>query len=676
MKKRSPMNWLFGEQARRLGIFLAVTALTAVATVTGLSIGGHAGFDIEASTSGNYLAGRFANQQRDNTKAADFLARALRDDPDNLYILRRAFVQEVAAGRMVRARRLARRLVKIDQSNALAHMVVGLSDFRTGKYESARRHFAISAPHPVGKLMANLLIAWSQAAGGDPRKALETLNSKKTADTFGVFRAFQSALIADLAGLEDEALKYYRSAYDDAGSSLRVIQSYGSFLERTGREDDARALYLKYQKAMPTHPIVRRIVERNSSGKTPRRLVRTPDMGVAEALFGIASATADDTGLNFALRITQLALFMYPDFQVARMLLGGIYEDGKNYEMAVSAYSSLSPDSPLKLNAELQVAENLDRLKRTDEATAFLKKVIARHPRNPQIRMVLGNILRGRSKFAEAAKAYSEAVKLVGKPTKRDWTLFYFRGISYERTKRWDLAEADFKLSLKLNPDQPSVMNYLGYSWVEQGRNLAAAFQILKKAVELRPNDGYIVDSLGWAYYHTGRYDKAVEQLERAVQLRPEDPVINDHLGDAYWRVDRRREAKFQWVHARDLKPEPELLKKIEAKIVGGLDAARPVKLVSAGETKTTGAGAQEAAGPGTSNNGAEKRKVAQAPAAKPAKPRKVHVVGPGESLWSIAEDYLGAGLSYNRILDANRELIKNQNQIFPGQKLIIPDAN
>ena len=185
--------------------------------------------------------------------------------------------------------------------------------------------------------------------------------------------------------------------------------------------------------------------------------------------------------------------------------------------------------------------------------------------------MALGNILRGRKQFAECADVYTKGVDTIAKPEKSNWVLFYFRGICYERSKQWPKAEADLKKALELFPDQPLVLNYLGYSWIDQGINLDEGMRMIQRAVEQRADDGYIVDSLGWAYYRIGNIEEAVKHLERAVELKPEDPTINDHLGDAYWRVGRVLEARFQWSHARDLKPEPEDLVKIEEKLKTGL---------------------------------------------------------------------------------------------------------
>jgi tetratricopeptide (TPR) repeat protein len=232
----------------------------------------------------------------------------------------------------------------------------------------------------------------------------------------------------------------------------------------------------------------------------------------------------------------------------------------------------------------LRIANDLDDLGRTDEAIAGLDKLIAAEPDNYDALYTRGNIQRAHERWAEAADSYTRALARIPSPGKRHWTVFYFRGIAYERSDQWPKAEADFKKALRLQPDQPAVLNYLGYSWIEKGMNLDKALAMVKKAVDLRPNDGYIVDSLGWAYYHLGDYAEATKYLERAVALRPEDATINDHLGDAYWRVGRKLEAKFQWAHARDSKPDPKELKVILKKLSDGLPPLQELKPAANGK--------------------------------------------------------------------------------------------
>jgi Flp pilus assembly protein TadD len=225
----------------------------------------------------------------------------------------------------------------------------------------------------------------------------------------------------------------------------------------------------------------------------------------------------------------------------------------------------------LHRNAAIQMASNLDALDRSTEAEKHLDGLIKENPQDSEAIMALGNIQRGHKKFAECADTYTKGVATIAQPDKNNWIIFYFRGICYERSHQWPKAEADLKKALDLFPEQPQVLNYLGYSWIDQGAHLDEGMDMIKRAVAQRPDDGYIVDSLGWAYFRTGNYEEALKQLEKAIELKPEDSTINDHLGDAYWRVGRTLEAKFQWAHARDLKPDPEDLPKIEAKIKDGL---------------------------------------------------------------------------------------------------------
>ena len=213
---------------------------------------------------------------------------------------------------------------------------------------------------------------------------------------------------------------------------------------------------------------------------------------------------------------------------------------------------------------------------------------MAENPTDIDAIMALGSILRGRKDFAECAKVYSKGVATIANPERPNWLIFYFRGICNERAKNWTQAEADLKQALKLFPDQPHVLNYLGYSWIDQGINLDDGMRMIRRSVEQRPDDGYIVDSLGWAFYRLGNYDEAVKNLERAVELKPEDPTINDHLGDAYAKTGRQLEAEFQWSHARDLKPEPEELVKIKQKLATGL-ASEETSTANAAKKKPDG---------------------------------------------------------------------------------------
>ncbi len=346
-----------------------------------------------------------------------------------------------------------------------------------------------------------------------------------------------------------------------------MTQAYGSLLSRQGTRDEALKVFATFDEALPRHPLITEAIADVKAGKKLPMVIDTPQAGAAEVLYGLGAALGRRGGEDLGLIYLQLALYLVPSHPLALLSLADLYEAMKKPELAIKTYERVPLTSPLLRNAQIQMALNLDTLERTDEAKASLEKLIAANPSDVEAIMALGNVLRGRKQFAECADVYSKGVATITKDEKSNWVIYYFRGICYERAKQWPKAETDLKKSLELYPDQPHVLNYLGYSWIDQGVNLDEGMRMIKRAVEQRADDGYIVDSLGWAYYRLGNMEEAIKHLERAVELKPEDPTINDHLGDAYWRVGRVLEAKFQWSHARDLKPEPEELVKIEEKL-------------------------------------------------------------------------------------------------------------
>ena len=378
-------------------------------------------------------------------------------------------------------------------------------------------------------------------------------------------------MILDVAGQKKEAAKRFERAYKLDPTALRVVQSYGSFLSRQGNTAEALKVFATFDEALPRHPLMLEATTELKAGKKLPLLIDTPQAGAAEVLYGLGAALGRRGGEDLGLVYLQLALYLAPSHPLALLSLGDLYEAMKKPELANKIYERVPLSSPLQRNAQIQLALNLDALDRTDEARASLEKLMAANPGDLEAIMALGNVLRGRKQFAECGDVYSKGVDTITKPEKSNWVIYYFRGICFERSKQWAKAEADLKKALELYPDQAHVLNYLGYSWIDQGINLDEGMRMIKRAVEQRADDGYIVDFLGWAYYRLGNNDEAVKQLERAVELKPEDPTINDHLGDAYWRVGRVLEARFQWSHARDLKPEPEDLVKIEAKLKSGL---------------------------------------------------------------------------------------------------------
>ena len=523
------------------------------------------------SPAGSYLAARHAGGQRDAAAAAAYYRAALRGDPRNNELLGRTFLAVLANGEVDEGVKLAERVLQGDKNDRIARLVLGVRAIKQKQYPLARRELAQSIRGPITDLAATLLSAWTMANPAEAKQAADSVDKLAGADWYAIFKELHEGLILDVAGQKKDAAKHFERSYKLDPTALRVVQAYGSFIARQGSTAEALKVYAAFDEALPRHPLIVEAMNELKAGKKLPLMVDTPQAGAAEVLYGLGAALGRRGGEDLGLIYLQLALYLAPSHPLALLSLGDLYEAMKKPELANQIYERVPLSSPLHRNAQIQIALNLDSLDRADEAKASLEKLIAAHPTDLEAIMALGNVLRGRKQFAECADVYSKGIDTITKPEKSNWVIYYFRGICFERAKQWPKAEADLKMALELFPDQPHVLNYLGYSWIDQGVNLDDGMRMIKRAVEQRADDGYIVDSLGWAYYRLGNVEEAVKQLERAIELKPEDPTINDHLGDAYWRVGRELEARFQWSHARDLKPEPEDLAKIEAKLKSGL---------------------------------------------------------------------------------------------------------
>ena len=358
-----------------------------------------------------------------------------------------------------------------------------------------------------------------------------------------------------------------------SSGSHRSVAALGSVLMRAGRSAEGRAVYERYRAQNPENIWVARVLAAADAGIAPPPLVADAREGLAEALLGAAAALPQRDNGEAPLVYAHLALFLRDDLDPARFLIGEIFDDANRLEAAAEAYRSVPAASDFAWASRLRVGAILADLDRMDEAVAALQAMVDERPERTDAAAALGDVLRMKERYEEAEAAYDIAIERTATVENRHWRLFYVRGIALERIGAWPEAEADFLRALELEPDQPLVLNYLGYSWVEQRHNLDEAKTMIEKAVELRPDDGYIVDSLGWVAYRLGDFEEAVYQLERAVELVADDPIINDHLGDAYWQVGRLNEARFQWRRVLTLEPEDELAGQVRRKIADGLSA-------------------------------------------------------------------------------------------------------
>lgn len=520
---------------------------------------------------GKYLAGLHAAIHNDLGAAADFHEQALAIDPENRMILQKSFMLFIADGRYTQALKTAHKLDELGVSDSIIQMFLFLEQFKAGNHEAALSRLDNIGDAGVYGLFKPLFKSWVFMAQGKSAEAEANMDKLLASMGFKNFKKFHAGLFYDYYGKTQLAEKIYSESLIVAGTmTLRTIEAYGILLRRLGRDEDARQLYLNYLEKSPDNETLLRALYNVDNSVQAHPGITSEKDAIAEIFYTAANFLMQDNIRRPATAYLRFANYMKKNFYISDYLLGQIFEADEYYDGALKSYGRIGKNHPLFFSSRLQMAWVLEKMGKLDEAIEAMEKLARQYPENSEILGALGDINRMNSRFGEAGKFYTKYIDGLAKLDDNHWSIFYTRGIVYEQAKKWKQAEADFLQALELRPDQPQVLNYLAYSWVDKGVNIEKATKMLERAVELRPYDGYIIDSLGWALYRTGDMTKAVEYLEKAVMLQTDDWAINDHLGDAYWAVGRKYEARFQWRHALSLKPDNDLIVKIKTKIKDG----------------------------------------------------------------------------------------------------------
>lgn len=522
-----------------------------------------------ANVYGAFLAARYAGAVRDTDASAKYFQSAINQEPHNAYILERAFMSALASGNVAEAARLAERALKMDSSDRLARVLIAATALREGRYQDCLAAFQGQDLGPFNRVLGSMLAAWAHAGLKDTDAALAALAAPADAPIFSHLMDLHRALILEAGGRDPEPA--YKHALATGVLERVAAEAYGRWLERQGRGSEAKAIYDRMLESHALDPVALTGLARIARGERPAPMAGSPAAGASLAVYGPAATLAGVAQSDLAAVYLELALYLDPGNGAARLQLGDIFSRMGRTEESLNTLIRATTDSPYYEAAKATAAWQLARLDRRDEAVVALE-ALAAETGSTLARGELGNLYRATERYESCAKVFDSLVAAIdGKPARDDWRLYYARGACRERVGRWPEAEADLKTALALFPDQPEVLNYLGYTWVDRGENLAEGMKLIARAVELQPEAGHIVDSLGWAHYQLGAYEEAVIHLERAVEIAPQDPTINDHLGDAYWRAGRRLEASFQWTRALSLEPAEAERPKIERKLVEGL---------------------------------------------------------------------------------------------------------
>jgi tetratricopeptide (TPR) repeat protein len=500
-------------------------------------------------TFGLYLGGKFAAQHSDMTTAAEMLEKASRESgvPE---VANEAFLAAVLADRP-EAPQLAAGL----PANPVAQLVLADQDAKAGRWTDAEARFSGLPTQGLTAVLRPLLMAWAEAGEGRTAAALATLQPFIDGGWLRGVMALHAGLIADLGGETTEAARMYQVGQAEYGSvNLRLGVVLASWQARAGFAADARRIIDQVTSSNGELGMSRQALEADVNN----RAVRNAADGIAETYLAMGATLQQQNAKDSAQILLRLALSMRPDLTAARLLESDIEEAGGRHRTALQTLAPVRANDPLIAIVDLRRASIHDVMNDPAAATALLDAMASQYPDHPEPLAFEGEILRRKGDFKAAIEAYNRAIDRVGTPSRVNWPLVYQRGVSYERAGDWPRAEADFKYALELSPDQPAVLNYLGYAWTDRGEHLIEARRMIERAVALSPNDGAFIDSLGWVMLRAGDGPGALKTLQRAVELQPEDAVINGHLGDAMAAVGRWREAEFQWRRALLLKPDPE----------------------------------------------------------------------------------------------------------------------
>ncbi|HPE24716.1 tetratricopeptide repeat protein [Albidovulum sp.] len=548
--------------AVRLSVALALGLLTqapAVLAAEGLA--------------GPYLAGRQAFSMFNYDEAAIYLALALQQDPTNTAVAETAILSQIARGHPEKAVPIAVQQRERGYDSQVVTLVILGSLAKNGDYAGAIAE--LDDGHTAGPLVDDLFRAWSLVGQGQMSEALtvfDGLSEQPGLRTFGLYhKALALASVGDFEGAD---AIFSGKEGGPLQATRRGVIAHAEILSQLERNAAAVELIERVVGGAidPELEVLRQSLI--AGGAVPFDVIRDPADGIAEVFATVAGVLNAETGALDALTFTRLAEFLRPDYVDAILMSAGILERQDQHELATKTYNRISSEDPSYLTAELGRVDALVASDRIDAAIEALQQLAKARPKVAVVWSTLGDILRRQERFSEAAAAYDRAIADLPTEQPGQWVVYYTRGICHEREKDWAAAEADFRKALELSPNQPQVLNYMGYSFLEMNTNLDEALSMIERAVAAKPEDGYIVDSLGWALYRMGRYEEAVARMEKAVELMPVDSIVNDHLGDVYWAVGRQREAEFQWKRALSFEPESEEdATRIRRKLEVGLDA-------------------------------------------------------------------------------------------------------
>ena len=538
--------------------------------------------ELASASSGAYLAGRQAISDHNFVTASKFQARSISADPANSKLLESLMISFIAQGSVDEAVSIAEVYKDTGSVSQISQMILLASMIKDGQTE-AFLNFVKNASE-ITPILKDLLSAWILMGLDDEVNANRIFEKIAKVQGMGQFANFHRAMSQLAAGKGDQAQRTFDLIHSDqANPTRRSVIYHTKILLSQSKFKEAQQLLEKWFGPTFDPEIEELYVNAANEQAYPKSLFPTTDIAVADVFHSIANLVSKEADPTFTLIYSRLAQYLDRNHVDSTLMTADLLVELGQYDLAIKEHEKLSDSQPQFFASELGRAEALRSSGKEMAAIEVLVELTRQYPNSANGFSILGNHYRRLEAYDKAEVSYGEAIKLYEAKGEAGWFLYYVRGITRERLDLWSLAEKDFRKALSLNPTQPQVLNYLGYSLIEKNSNLDEALDMIERAVKESPDSGYIVDSLGWGYYKLGQYEKAVPNLERAAELMPVDPIVNDHLGDVYWMVGRKTEAEFQWRRALSFDPEADEIERIKKKLKVGLTQ------VLMEETKGTG---------------------------------------------------------------------------------------
>lgn len=515
----------------------------------------------ESTMSGSYLAGRFAKNNGDGNTAIADLERVHREEPENKGVASQLQDMLLMQGRMDDAVKLAQDIRMLDEKDVLSDLLLALREIKANQLQAASGLLNSAAENSSAQLWQPLISAWIDSGLHKLTKPMTLEGLSADISRAVPLANYHLALINAQAGFVDAAAANFKNTIEDPKNPpSRAIKLLLRFYEQNNSPAILTPVVEAYRQSHPDSALEKDVPA-----------ITTVQEGAAEVLYTMGGIMLGADAGGDAVVYLQMALYLKPDFAEAAMALGDAYADLQQYAPANGAYGRIMPGSIFYERAQLHIAADYDHMGKLNESVAMLDTMAKNAPGNPDALVIKGDLLRMHGRYKDAVAAYTQGLNRIKEPKSIHWPILFARGACLERLGKWAEAEQDMQRALALMPDQPDVLNYLAYGWLERGRHVAEARSMIEKAVKARPDDAQIVDSMGWALYLSGDYEGAAEYLEKAVELLPGDATVNDHLGDVYWRLGHKTEARYQWERSLGCSPDTKMADSLHKKLKDGL---------------------------------------------------------------------------------------------------------